>query len=289
MLAPLAAAALMGIQVGAAMVATRLVIHDAGPATLALWRYAIGALCLLPAFGPTLWRLRLRLPVRDLLAIAALGTAQFGILIAVLNAGLLYLPASTASLLFATFPLMTLAVAALAGHERLSLPKAVGIALSIAGVGVTLGVRTGADSRGAALVLLSALIGAVCSVLYRPYLRRYPAGPVSLAAMLSAVAALAVYAVLREGLFSTLPAFTPAGWAAILFIGIGSGATYFLLLWALGRAPASVVTAFIALGPVTAALLDALIDQRMPTANALVGLLCVAGGLALAAVRRPAG
>ena len=111
MLAPLAAAALMGIQVGAAMVATRLVIHDAGPATLALWRYAIGALCLLPAFGPTLWRLRL--PVRDLLAIAALGTAQFGILIAVLNAGLLYLPASTASLLFATFPLMTLATSGL--------------------------------------------------------------------------------------------------------------------------------------------------------------------------------
>jgi drug/metabolite transporter (DMT)-like permease len=99
------------------------------------------------------------------------------------------------------------------------------------------------------------------------------------------VVALAAYAAAREGLFAAPPAFSPAGWAAVLFIGTGSGATYFLLLWALGRAPASVVTAFIALGPVTAALLDAAIDRRLPGPAALAGLLCVAAGLAVAAVR----
>ena len=43
------AAAAVGVQVGAAIVATRFVIGQTGPASLALLRYAIGFLCLLPA------------------------------------------------------------------------------------------------------------------------------------------------------------------------------------------------------------------------------------------------
>ena len=43
-----AAAAATGVQVGAAMVATRFVVDQAGPASLALLRYAIGFCCLLP-------------------------------------------------------------------------------------------------------------------------------------------------------------------------------------------------------------------------------------------------
>ena len=59
-----AAAAATGIQVGAAMVATRLVVDQAGPASLALLRYCIGVCCLLPAvvlsrsrvrFAPATW------------------------------------------------------------------------------------------------------------------------------------------------------------------------------------------------------------------------------------------
>ncbi|WP_374466896.1 EamA family transporter, partial [Ferrovibrio sp.] len=45
---PILAAASVGVQVGAAMVATRFVVGESGPATLAMFRYAIGALCLLP-------------------------------------------------------------------------------------------------------------------------------------------------------------------------------------------------------------------------------------------------
>ncbi len=45
---PAAAAATTGILVGAAIVATRFVIGQTGPATLALLRYLIGFGCLLP-------------------------------------------------------------------------------------------------------------------------------------------------------------------------------------------------------------------------------------------------
>ena len=48
-LLPSAVAAANGILVGSAMVATRVVVDQAGPASLALLRYAIGFCCLLPA------------------------------------------------------------------------------------------------------------------------------------------------------------------------------------------------------------------------------------------------
>lgn len=54
-LARLAAAA-TGVQVGAAIVASRMVVAEVAPLTLAMLRYIIGFLCLLPfifrPFGP---------------------------------------------------------------------------------------------------------------------------------------------------------------------------------------------------------------------------------------------
>ena len=112
-LAPLAiapwAAASVGIQVGAAMVATRFVVAESGPATLAMFRYAIGALCLLPVLH---WqRQPMRFARADILPIAGLGIVQFGLLIALLNYGLGFIPAARAALLFSSFPLLTMLVA----------------------------------------------------------------------------------------------------------------------------------------------------------------------------------
>lgn len=49
----LLAAAATGVQVGAAMVASRFVVADVPPLTLALLRYSIGFCCLLPFFLET--------------------------------------------------------------------------------------------------------------------------------------------------------------------------------------------------------------------------------------------
>jgi drug/metabolite transporter (DMT)-like permease len=107
------------------MVATRFVVDQTGPASLALLRYAIGFCCLLPVV--LLSAERTRFARRDLLPIALLGITQFGILIAVLNYGLRYIPSGRAALIFATFPLLTMVLAAALGHERLTLPKILGV------------------------------------------------------------------------------------------------------------------------------------------------------------------
>jgi drug/metabolite transporter (DMT)-like permease len=283
-LKPLAAAAATGILVGSAMVATRVVVHQAGPASLALLRYAIGVCCLLPI---VLLSTRTRFARRDLLPIALLGIVQFGVLIALLNVGLAYIPSSRAALIFATLPLLTMLMSAALGRERLTSAKVAGVLLTIVGVGGAVGEKAfqrGDVSHvwiGELAIFASAVSGAACSVLYRPYLRKYPTLPVSAFAMLASVGFLALLAA-GEGFFHALPRFTPDGWLAVLFIGVNSGIGYYLWLWALNHAPATQVTVFLSLSPVTAVVLGALLLAEPISPGALLGLVGVGLGLVLA-------
>jgi drug/metabolite transporter (DMT)-like permease len=283
-LLPAVAAAATGIQVGSAIVATRFVVDQAGPASLALCRYAIGVCCLLPFV--LLASPRPRFARADLVPIAVLGIVQFGVLIALLNTGLRTIPSARAALIFATFPLATMLLAAALGRERLTLARALAVGLTIAGVGLALADKAwhagaAAGWAGELAVGLATLSGAACSVLYRPYLVKYPTLPVSALAMLASVGFLAILAA-GEGFFRGAPRFTAGGWLAVAFIGVGSGVGYYLWLWALGHAPATDVTVFLALSPITAAWLGTWLLGEPASTTALVGLGCVAAGLWLA-------
>ncbi len=280
----LAAAAATGVQVGAAIVATRYVVHDIGPFSLALLRYAIGLLCIFPF---VLMHGRVRFLRRDLFAVLALGIVQFAILIVLLNLGLQFISSTRAALLFATMPLITMMVAAMLGREPLTGRKSAGVALTIAGVAAALGENLlvgGGPGEwiGVLAVLASALCGALCSVFYRPYLARYPTLPLAALAMLASVVFLA-FAASMEGIFAQPPQLSATGWAAVAFIGMASGAGYMLWLWALKHASPTRVTVFLSLSPLTAALLGIGLLGESLTPGILLGILGVAGGLWVAA------
>ena len=59
---------------------------------------------------------RVRFERRDLGPIALLGIGQFGVLIALLNYGLQYIGSALGALIFTTFPLFTMVLAALLGR-----------------------------------------------------------------------------------------------------------------------------------------------------------------------------
>ena len=277
-----AAAATTGILVGAGIVATRAVVDQAGPASLALMRYLVGFLCLLP---PVLWSGIPRFERRDLLPIGLLGIAQFGILVALLNYALQFIPSARAALIFATMPLQTIVLAAALGRERLTTAKLAGVLATIAGVALALGERaaTGAAHVGIGdlAAFASASSGALCSVFYRPYLRKYPTLPVSAMAMLASVGFLLLLAA-AEGFFNAVPRFTAGGWLAIGFIGVSSGVGYYCWLWALNHATPTRVTVFLALSPITAALLGAALLAEPVSIPTVLGLACVVLGLWLA-------
>ncbi|MEE1657761.1 DMT family transporter [Microvirga sp. CF3062] len=279
----LLAAAATGVQVGAALVASRFVIHDIGPASLAFLRYAIAVLCLAPF---VIAGARVRFSFRDLLAVMGLGIVQFGILIALLNLGLQFISSTRAALLFSTFPLMTMVIAAFLGRERLTGAKTAGVLLTIVGVAVALGeglIRSNGtnDFFGALLVLTAALCGAVSSVLYRPYLSRYPTLPVGASAMLASILFLAGPAGL-EGLFTDGTHLDQRGWIVVILIGLSSGVGYILWLWALKHTTPTRVTVFLSVSPITASLLGALILNEPFTFGVFLGLAGVVSGLWLA-------
>ncbi len=282
---PLWAAAGTGIQVGAAIVATRYVVDAAGPASLGFLRYLVGLLCLAPVLFLVPWK---RIAGCDLLPIALLGIGQFGVLIVLLNYSLLHIPAGRASLLFATFPLMTMLLSALLGREEMTRRKVAGALLTFLGVAIALsGAALASDPQqgsawlGTVAALGAALCGAVCSVCYRPYVARYSALHVTAFAMLAAVFMLGGWAA-WEGFFAGTLQFKPEEGAAIVFIGVSSGIGFFLWVYALGHAPPTLVTMFLALGPITAALGGTLLlGEALPLA-AILGLAAVLGGLWLA-------
>jgi drug/metabolite transporter (DMT)-like permease len=271
------AAAATGVQVGAAITATRFVADAISPTSLAFLRYAIGVACLIPVIALTP---RIRFARADILPIALLGIGQFGLLIALLNYGLKTVPAGRGALIFASFPLLTLVFAALAGHERVTARKLAGIFLTLAGVAFALGdkITGGGGLLGELAILASAATGAICSVLYRPYLARYPAFPVSAFAMMAAAAALLVPAALDD-LFVAPAQLSAPAWAAIVFIGVSSGSFYVVWLWALKNIAATRVTVFLSLSPITAIALGVALLGEPVTAGMIAGVACVAAGL----------
>lgn len=114
------AAAGTGVQVGATMVPTRWVVAGLlPPLTLALLRYAIGFVCLLPFATMDFMNVR-RSPLchielsathsraSDFVVMLGLGVGQFAVLISLMNVGLQRIPAARAALVFSLLPLLTL-------------------------------------------------------------------------------------------------------------------------------------------------------------------------------------
>jgi drug/metabolite transporter (DMT)-like permease len=265
-------------------------VAEVPPLTLAMLRYAIGFACLLPFALPHMAAARRAQPLHtrggDLAAMAAIGIVQFGVLIALLNYGLQRVGAAQAALIFSLFPLLTMLLAAALGRERMTASLTAGVLLSLAGVALTLSPKLGAIHAaggwwGEAAVAASALLGAVCSVLYRPYLQRYPTVPVSAFAMMVSVLFLATFAG-AENWTGRIGGFGQGAWMAIVFVGVSSAMGYFWWLYALKHESPTRVTVFLTLNPVTAALLGWLLLGEALHAATLAALALIGVGLWLA-------
>ena len=284
------AASVASIVFGASVVATRFVVVQTQPVSLAFLRYFIASLCLLPVLYQVK---RAGMPRRHLVGICLLGVLFFGIFPWSFSASLMYLPSSRVAVLIATTPLLTLVVSRLKGYEQLTAPKIAGQVLAFTGLWIALHKTTDATAmtlsdtwRGIGLALLTAVCGSVFNVYSRPYLKAYPPLRVSALAMAAGALFLAPIAA-SQGLFTTAPSFTAGGWMAVAFLGVLGGAFGFALwIWALQRSTPSQVAVFIGLNPVTATLLGAQLLNEPITLLFIIGMACVLGGIVLANWRR---
>jgi drug/metabolite transporter (DMT)-like permease len=273
---------------GTAAAVTRYLVTDADPLTLAILRWGIGFLCVLPValVLRAAWPQR-----RDWPAVAALGICFFGLFFILYNIAVGYTTAARASLALATLPLQTMLVGALLGTEPLTARKSAGVAVAMLGVGAALASGLSAAPAGAwrgELIMVGAVLCmSFYNVLSRPLIRRSSAlGFLTVGMGCGAV--MLVLAGLVTGRLAVLTGLGAPQWAAGVYLGVAGGALAFILwVLALQRATPTRVANTMTVNPIAAALLATVLVDEPITANLLIGLVAVFAGIWIATADAP--
>ena len=283
----MAAAMLSSALGGTAVGATRHLAGRIDPMTLGCLRFAAGAALLLPLAiaGRRPWPAG-----RDRVKTVALGVLFFAVFPCLFNAALALTSAARGALSLSTLPLLTMAVAAVLGVERLTLRKSAGVALAMGGVLLALasglsGAPAGAW-RGDLLMAAAALCMAFYNVWSRPLIRRSAVLPYTACGM--AAGAVALFALsLAFGRPAALAELAPVDWLAVAHLGVVCGALVFWL-WAvaLERTTPTRVAVTVAVNPVTAALFGLLLLGEPLLPPLLGGMAAVAAGIWVAGRKR---
>ena len=268
---------------GTAAAVTRYLVGDADPLTLAVLRWGIGFLCVLPVA----LLLRVRWPMRrDWPAVATLGICFFGLFFIFYNIAVGYTTAARASLALSTLPLQTMLIAALLGAEPLTLRKSAGVGIAMLGVFAAL--ASGLSQapagawRGELIMTAAVLCMAVYNVLSRPLMQRSSALGFLAVGMGFGAAALTLAGV-ATGRISVLADFGPPQWIAGVYLGVGGGALAFILwVLALQRATPTQVANTMTLNPIAAALLATQLVDEPITLNLVIGVIAVCLGIWIA-------
>jgi drug/metabolite transporter (DMT)-like permease len=268
---------------GTAAAVTRYLVGNADPLTLAILRWGIGFLCVLPIALV----LRVRWPRReDWWAIAVLGFCFFGLFFILYNVAIGYTTAARASLALSTLPLLTMIVGALLGVEPLTVRKIVGVGIAVLGGFAALASGLSAAPPGAwygELIMTGAVL---CMAFYnvwsRPFIQRSSALGFLAVGMGCGAAALVV-AGLLTGRVAVLSSFGTPQWIAGIYLGVGGGALAFILwVMALQRATPTRVANTMTVNPIAAALLANQLVGEPITLNLVVGLVAVFAGIWIA-------
>jgi drug/metabolite transporter (DMT)-like permease len=268
---------------GTAAAVTRYLVGDADPITLAVLRWGIGVLCVLP----TALFLRVRWPAcRDWPAVAALGLCFFGLFFVFYNIAVSFTTAARASLALSTLPLQTMLVGALLGVEALTIRKSAGVCIAVLGVIAALASGLSAAPseswRGELIMTAAVLCMAFYNVWSRPFIQRSSALGFLTVSMGAGAAALILVGSLT-GRVAVLSSFGARQWIAGVYLGVGGGALAFILwVLALERATPTRVANTMTVNPVAAGLLATQLVGEPITVNLIVGLVAVFAGIWIA-------
>jgi len=268
---------------GTAAAITRYLVGNADPVTLAVLRWGVGFLCLLPValFLNVRWP-----PRRDWPAVAALGLCFFGLFFVLYNIAMGLTTAARASLALATLPLHTMVVGALLGIETLTSRKTIGVVVAVLGVVAALATGLSAAPSGAwrgELIMTAAVMCmAFYNVVSRPFIQRSSALGFLTVGMGVGAAALVVVGSLT-GSLAVLNDFGTPQWIAGIYLGVGGGALAFILwVMALERATPTRVANTMTVNPLAAGLLATQLVGEPITANLVFGLIAVFAGIWIA-------
>jgi len=261
-----------------------LVDHGLAAPDIAIGRYLVAA----PGFAAAL-ALSGGLPGltrRDALRLGLAGIMVVAVYHLALNAGERHTTAGTASVVVASAPGMTLAMALVLGVERFSLRRAAGLAVAFAGVVTVVLLGAGerlsfASAKGPLLVLAAPAAFAAYNVLAKPLLARFGAVAVSAAASLLGTLVLLPFS--ASGTPGRIAAMSAGDWLLVLYLGLACTlAGYVAWTMALRWLEPSRTVAYLYGIPVLAVSIGALTLGETVTVWLAAGGALVVGGVALA-------
>ena len=271
---------------GVSFVATKAALRELSPVTLVFLRFALGTALL---FALLLARGVSPLPPRDALpSLLLMGFVGIFVHQLLQSVGLTMTTAVQTGWLIGLIPLWSALLAVLLGKERLGGWKIAGLAGGFAGA--LLVISRGAlgtdllhlpSTRGDLLILLSTVNWAVYSVLGHRTLRRLGPTRATAGAMALGWLMLAPLFLFTRG-WRELPGLSPAGWGAVLFLGLGcSGLGYLFWYGALEQLEVSRVAAFLYLEPFVTFAAAVLLLGEPVTAAVVAGGLLILGSVLL--------
>jgi len=202
-------------------------------------------------------------------------------------AALLTIPASTASLIFYTYPVIVTLLSAALGLDRLTLRGVGAAVMAVSGCAITAGTVMGVSPRGAVLALAAAFIYAAYVMLGSRFAAGIPSETVSLHVTQACAAIFLPLALLKGGLW--LPP-SPVSWGLVACVAVVCTVVpiraFLAGLARIGPARAAVVSSLEVL--VTIALAAAVLRERIGPRQWAGGALILGGVLLqnLGALRR---
>jgi drug/metabolite transporter (DMT)-like permease len=250
-----------------AWVSVRVAVAHLSPGHVALGRYLVASMVLLPLY---LWR-RPRFEKRDFPTIFVMGICGFTLYNLCINAGEQTITAGAAALISSTIPIFTTLGSLIFLHEQVPRAAWTGILLGLAGVFlIALGEKGGLGlSPGAILVVIASLCAAAYGLLQKRLLSRYHALDLTTAAIWAGALALLPFG---WGMISAFRAAPLSATLNVAFLGVFPGAIgYVLWSYCLSQMPVSRLMSFLYLVPALSIGLGWIFLSEFPAPISLVG------------------
>ena len=284
------AAAISSISAGISIVATRLIIYETNPISLAFFRYFIAATCLLPILY--LGLRKKKISPNHILPIIILGALLYSLFPWGFSASLKYTTAAYGAIALATMPIFTLIIACIFQKEVLTKPKIFGVGLAFFGVTIAVNVSWSGrvlsedDLLGISLMLAAGVCAAIYSTFSKSLILIY--GPILFTAMSITIGMLLLSPIAYTvDTFSSLPKFSDVAWISLIFLGVIGGALQFTAYtWALVWLTPTRTAIYLTLTPISAIILAYILLNEKITPEALTGLVFVLTAIFLLNIAR---
>lgn len=256
----------------------KIALRDFEPLLLGGLRAALAALFILPIYARSGrgWS-RQDVPVLVLLGVFGVALNQFFFVL-----GLSRTSVAHAAILMGLTPVFVLLLSGLAGHERLTWVKALGMSVALGGVSV-LNVSpqksAGNSLLGDAFIFLAALTFALFTVIGKRVSVRYGSITVNTFAYVGGALMLSPVTLWQAAGFS-FHRVSAGGWASLIYMALFPSMVCYLIYYhALTQIPASRVSAFSYLQPLLATLMAVPALGETITGNLIGGGLLVLAGV----------